>query len=532
MSVDKLNKLIASVAKTIDNNEKIALPVLSVKLEKFAEEYPHDATIVSMNSIVKKLATKKTLITRAEMRDLYKRLYSRNTKFANFFAEELNLPQQQDVSAAPAQTLADLNIYSAADAVLSNALESVFDKTSKVKMYSKVAATNALNIVNNVLDIWGVKASSTEVEDGNDDFIVIKATYETPKGMTSVYVPVEILKDKAVEPTLFVGNSGPNDINNSNITAYVNGFAGQKLAINSSKIMEKLASLKNNDKSVNDVEMAVIRLNASKGHGELFANQILNQNFDDNIVADVQLAKFEDPEAATFAAQLESAAGVASFKFGKDKVKLGRDLISRNLTQFKTPQIAVADSNDNTIVYAVSLNSGRVAFKVPVKVEKNKVHAPEIMIANGSVAQFNSSNVDNLFVNNETDYSAAAFASPLRNMKSRELVEVVKASLANDNLAKAEDALNVLSTLNDAASYQVALSYFVNNVGIHKEAAQENKCCMIINASNSKHPVCGHTGLPVHKVYQDEHGNCLPLYRKASDKPHEGAFFMNAKIFG
>jgi len=85
MSVDKISKLINSVANTLENNEKIALPLFSTKLQKFAEEYPHDATIVSMSSIVKKLAHKQSCITRGEVRDLYKRLYSRNTKFANFF---------------------------------------------------------------------------------------------------------------------------------------------------------------------------------------------------------------------------------------------------------------------------------------------------------------------------------------------------------------------------------------------------------------------------------------------------------------
>jgi hypothetical protein len=532
MSVDKISKLITSVAKTMENNEKVALPLFSVKLQKFAEQYPHDATIASVNSIVKKLADKRACITRGEVKDLYKRFYSRNTKFASFFADELNIKVEKEIVSAPKQLQPNIDIHSTADPILSNALESVFDKSAKVKMYSKLAAEKAINTVNVALDVWGVAASKLEIEDGNNNFIVVKASYETPKGMTSVYVPVEILKDKIVEPEIFVANAGPSDINNKNITAYIKGFAGQKLAINSSKIMEKLSSLKNNEPEVNNVEMAIIKLNASRGHGELFANQILDQSFDAQSVQDVKLADFKDEEATSFAAQLETPAGVAGFKFGNDKVKLGREIIARNLTEFKAPQVAVADCSDTTIVYAVSLNNGRVAFKVPVKIEKNKVHTPEIMISNGSVSSFSKANIDKLFINNETDYSVAAAASPLRTMKSKQLVEAIKIAIVENNLLKAEDALNVLSTMNDSNSYQLALSYFINNVGMNKQASAEHKCSMIINASNSKHPVCGHTGLPTHKVYQDDHGNCLPLYRKASDGPGEGAFFMNSKIFG
>jgi hypothetical protein len=55
---------------------------------------------------------------------------------------------------------------------------------------------------------------------------------------------------------------------------------------------------------------------------------------------------------------------------------------------------------------------------------------------------------------------------------------------------------------------------------------------MIVKSSSSEHPVCGHTGLPIHKVYQDDGGNCRPLYRRGMDETYEGASFMNAKIFG
>jgi hypothetical protein len=55
---------------------------------------------------------------------------------------------------------------------------------------------------------------------------------------------------------------------------------------------------------------------------------------------------------------------------------------------------------------------------------------------------------------------------------------------------------------------------------------------LIKNSKVSEHSICGHTGLPIHKVFQDKNGNCQPLYRRGMDETYEGASFMNAKIFG
>lgn len=532
MSVDKIKQLITSVARGLEDNEKIVLPLFASKLEKAAAEYPADMTIAGMKEVISKLATKQTFLTRGEVKGLYKKLYTRNTKFAQVFDEigiksELTESKKYDRSGE-----GEVDMYNAADAVLSNALESVFDKSATVKMYSKTAAANAKNVVSNVLDIWGVKASSLEVDNGDNKFIIVKASYETPKGMTSVLVPVEISNDLAIQPDMFVGNSGPKDINNSNITDYVKAFAGSKLNIGSAAIIEKLASLHSAPKEVSSVEMAVISMNAGKGSGALFANAIMDQSLNAESVKDVALQQYADPEAVEFSKHLESEAGLASLTFGASKVKLGKELIARGLTSFKNAQINVANCNENSITYAVSINDGRVAFKVPVKISNNKVFSPEILISNGSVATFSEQSVNELLVKNVNDFGAAATASSLRNLKASDIVETVKTAISEDNLLKAEDALNVLASMNDQKNYNLALSYFINNVGTKKVASESVKCSLIVKSASSQHPVCGHTGLPLHKVYTDEHGQCAPLYRKASDKPGEGAFFMNSKIFG
>jgi len=59
------------------------------------------------------------------------------------------------------------------------------------------------------------------------------------------------------------------------------------------------------------------------------------------------------------------------------------------------------------------------------------------------------------------------------------------------------------------------------------------KCDLLIkNAKNSKYPICGHTGLPINRVYTDKHGNCRPNYRRNQDETFEVGSYMTAKIFG
>jgi hypothetical protein len=95
------------------------------------------------------------------------------------------------------------------------------------------------------------------------------------------------------------------------------------------------------------------------------------------------------------------------------------------------------------------------------------------------------------------------------------------------------DALNCIKQSGDAKAYVVAFRIFASGLGDSKvEAKEESACKMVMKTASSQHPVCGHTGLPLHKVYQDEHGNCRPLYRKGMDESYEGAYFMNHKIFG
>lgn len=535
MSLNKIQKIVNSLNKAVDDSQQIATPILAVKLAKCVDAYPHDQTLGAISVIIDKMAQNNTFfIRKAELRDLYNKLYTNHTKFAELFEDEIGVVENKTpITLMDKDDSKSVNAYEVADPILANALNSVFDNTIPVKMFSEKLANKAKFSVGSTLDAWNLKPSSIEVNDGNDKFLVVQADYETPKGITSIYVPVEINSDKIVEASIFMGNTGPKELNHINIKSYLTNNAGTKLKINGTGILQALNSAASEKREISGAELALIRLNASRQEkSEFFQNQIVGQKISEAAVKDVQLPKYDEFES--FEKTFTSSYGQAAFQFGADKVKIARENIFRDLITFgyKNPQVKVISTDDNTIFYGVSLDFGKVAFTVPVKINSGKISKPSLMLCNGSLSSFDKVNISKLYINNEVDYKVAALASPSYNLKPSELIEQIKVAMADGNHAKAEDCLNVLSSLGDTKAYAIGFDALFNGLNQSTNKVAATQCSMIVKNASSEHPICGHTNLPTHKVYQDKDGNCQPLYRKNMDSTYEGAIFMNAKIFG
>src|ERR1700722_19746348 len=220
---DKIQQLVSTIAKSVESNERLATPVLAVKLAKCVVANPHDQTIGMVARVIKDMADKNTLfIRRAEFKDLARRYHSRNSKFAELFQEELGeAPAEPTVTLSQRDDSLKTNPYEVGDQVLANALNSVFDKNAPLKMYSQPLADKALKSVGNSLDAWNLSPVSLTVAAGNEKFIVIQADYETPKGVTSFFVPVEIENKGIVEASVFMGNAGPQELNHNTIKPYL-----------------------------------------------------------------------------------------------------------------------------------------------------------------------------------------------------------------------------------------------------------------------------------------------------------------------
>lgn len=485
MTFKNFSDLANSINKMLDDSEKFMAPVLASKATKLAEKYPHDTTLVSIASVLSKYADKNTFITRKEVNDLYKRFYTNNTKFAEFFKDEvggavkLATPKLYDRSGE-----GELDI--SVDSPLSNALASAFDKSNNIKEYSNLCAKKAVAEVSNKLTSLNVSASSCDVFSGNEKVIIVKANYDTPRGASSVYVPVEVSGNKVFEPTHFVGTGSdqPKELTTEELNTHLLTSFEDKMA-----------------------------------------------NYDVAPVKELDLPKSD--EFISFEKKFASPAGEAGFRFGDVVVKRGSDLVAKVMKGFgyNHTQVKVANSENNKIFYAVAVNN--IGFTVPVKVSGNKAMYPNVIVASGSVKPFSKEVVDELISNEQSDYVAASVASPQYGLKPSELIENVKSAMASNNLVMAEDALNVLKQSGNMLAYAEAFGLYMNALNPSKDVKAENKCSLVIkNAKTSKHALCGHTNLPLHKVYQDENGYCHPISRKGLTNKYEGTTFMTSKILG
>jgi hypothetical protein len=537
---EHLASLIRSVSSALNEQEKLAIPSLNIKLQRAVDLHPHDQTIRAVANILSKMeANKKLLITRAELKSLYDNSYSNHTKFAECFREELGLPSEKETvkTAANKQDQAfDPNFQKAfSDPILSNALDSVFNSQIPLKLFSKEMAEKAKRVVSDNLEAWNFKSSKLEVESGNEHFIVVKADYETPKGLTSILVPVEVSNGKVAIPNLFMGNRGPQDLNYVSLKAYVSSQAGNKLNIRASDMLAALSSSITKTAGLSSVELALTKMNASRENSlPFFADSVigLKQN---PVVKNAEVELPKSGQFASFAEKFDSPLGYANLHFGVDKVNLGRDVVLRTLASLgvKNSQVNITDANENTIVYAVSLNDGRVAFNVPVKYHSNRLITPDLLICNGTTFPFSKTGLQQLLKNGGRDYRAAAITSAQYGLKPNELIDNVRQSMINGNYSKAEDSLNILLAEENIDAYKIAFTIYSNGLSVSNNIIKDQSgCSMIVKNSSSEYDLCGHTGLPTHKIYQDKYGNCHPLYRRNMEENYEPTSFMNSKIFG
>lgn len=535
MSLDKIQQLVGDLAKAMSANEKVAAPVLAAKLAKAASAYPQDKTIGMVSRVVQDYAGKNLFIRKSELKNLYNQYHTFGTKFAQLFQEELGeAPAEPTVTTMDRDESVQANAYEVGDQVLANALESAFDKSLPLKMYSQPVANKALKSVGTTLDAWNLRPTGLTVSTGNDKFIVIKADYETPKGVTSFYVPVEVAKNDVVDPEVFMGNTGPEDLNHTTIKAYLTQQAGSRSKIGAADILTALTAAVTAKREVSAAELALTRLNATRQGKSEFAGSPdlwLGMKVEAAAKPDVELPK--DDRFFSFEKEFTSPKGLASFRFGAEKVGAAREHIVRELASFgfARPQVIVTGNDEQTIHFGVSLDTGKVAFTVPIKVANGKLQKPTVLLCNGSLASFDQEGINSLVSENKYDSKVASVASAMSSLKPSEILNNLRAALAEGNHAKAEDALNVLANSGDQRAYEVGFQTYMSGLAGVKTA--DTKCSKMIKSAVSEYPVCSHTGLPVNKVYQDKDGNCRPLYRRGMDETYEGAgAFLNAKIFG
>lgn len=483
----ELKTAIAKLQTVLDNAEQINLAFFATKLAKTAEQYPEDLTIGQINQVINKInnSSNQLFISRAEVKDLYRRLYSRNTKFAELFNEELG-----ETIKLPSPTLyqreidkPELDLYEGSDQVLLAGLKNSMGEAKHAIPSSLVQAAEKLVELE---CSFPKMVPEVKTVGGNEACVICSASYPTSKGKATLFVPVEVIQKKATLPTIFVGKTGTKDLTRQNIEQYLEDFFVVK---------------------------------GSHGNTETKApNQELQ----------VEIPK--DAELESFAWKFDSSAGLAAFQFGP-KAEAARQWISKKLYALgkNAHQVSVLNSDDRGITFGVKCD--QLSFKVPVKVDDNKFYEPTIFLCNGGIEAFDVVGLKRLEKKAAIDSQLMAKISSLSELKPSELVNLVEEAVSEENYVKAEDALNVLANSGDDKAYKVAFEIYNNGLtGIKKEVSA-HQCNRIVKNSTSTQPLCGHLNVPLNKTYVDKQGQCRLQYAQATDQSYEGTSFLHSKIF-
>lgn len=357
---------------------------------------------------------------------------------------------------------------------------------------------------------------------------------------------------------MFINKHGFVDLNENTLEKHFNEFAGKNLNVNSEKIFELLHTASNID-TIDEFGLQVLavqnavkqgcKLNTSVGDlvsvvaPEDFAESATTGDYSGyNGLLD-KLRQASEPKASKedinlFGSYLETAKGIAELNFSKSTVENGRNVIASKIASFGyRPQITVTACDYNSITYAVAIatKNGPLGFEVISEVENEKPLVPYIMAVSDKVYDFTVQGLETAINDKVNNNKVLAVVSPLYDLKSSEIVAIIKQAAGKGDYQTAEEALNVLSEKADFTSYAIALNEYIKGVNgdITKEACKssECKCTRIIKASNRGKPLCGHLNLPLDQVSQDKNGNCIPKYRENMNDTYEGMLFNTSKIF-
>jgi hypothetical protein len=359
-----------------------------------------------------------------------------------------------------------------ADPLLANALASVFDGSGEYKLYTISSAKNAERVCNAGLMELGLAPKKISIFAGQEDIILCQATYETPKGYSNVIIPIEIKNGSALFPTMFLGIDSLVDLKENLLKTHIISTAGKSYKVEGDHLLKVLSAAKNGVKKISsEVEMAAIRLRSIKSNGSINQdpNAILGMTIADPItlVEDPEYEK--SPEHFEFSKRVTSPDGAARFVHNDRVVEAGRDIIIRKMSQFgyKNVQVKVANFNDKQIHYAigVGVNAGILAV---VDVVGNNVLPPKIAIASGKVKSFSLEGIKELVNETKADTRMIAASSMSAGLKPSELVQQVKDAVAEGNLIKAEDAINVLGEV-DKYAQKVAIAVLLQGLSVDSE---------------------------------------------------------------
>jgi len=173
--LNKISNVIMKAAKAVYDNEKFPVGVLAVRARKLAQAYPTDPTVVGCSNFLNKRAGSNAIfITRAELKNIYSRLYSNNNKFATEFKSELGLVEHDPRTLMKrdpneGENLVESSYAKLGDSLLSEQIESALDNKTAFKLYSSETAKDAQKTCARELNGFGAFPKKLTVVAGQSD---------------------------------------------------------------------------------------------------------------------------------------------------------------------------------------------------------------------------------------------------------------------------------------------------------------------------------------------------------------------------
>lgn len=529
--INDLKSLAAELSKKLSYQDKFFTGVLAARLTKAAQDYPSDHTINGIAAFLSRRASVPGghLISRGELIDIYNKLYTSNTKCAKYLEKELNkktdveLIDRKVAGKSVEDKQIDLSKY--ADEKLQSVLESVLLKDKSAPVIPSKLAKEAIDISSKALP---GKPITIEALLGDEDTILVRATYRTPKGNSSVIVPVEFVNTRALLPSVFLSRAGFVQISENALQDHLIDVAGKQFVVDASKIFNLIKEAKGSIEPINEVERIVVLAKSRAGSNILDNNGIINQAVDQE---SMPIKCEASEESISFAEKLSNPAGIAEFVHGKDVVSTAKSNISSALNKlgYSKHQLKVIDADDKKIVIAVNVLGS--AFKVISKVESGKALYPTAIIANGAIESFSPDNIKKVAASGDRALASILNGYNLDNPNM--LIENVREACYEKDLVKAAEVLDALYSTGDEKAFKIGFALYqqaaVGSSPISKKASVKQQIKTVKIGGNE---VCAVTGLPVDKVYVDENGVVQAKHRENMSQTSSGfaGGFMNAKI--
>lgn len=510
------------------------------------EKYIDDPVINQFAYVIEQMVDKRgnsALISQAEMTDVYNNLVrlSGNTKFRDVLGIFLLTHPTTKTASYPNDFVrmnrvdaenSQLSTNDFIDSKLADALSRAFGGKPETKAYNTKAAEIGKGYVEVELQAIGYKRPRVELIGGDAFTLVYAAHIDTPKGIVSVAIPIEMSSGKLLLPSVFVADDRFEELTAQKFQSFVerksvNGdfsvpsVDGITKAVKMLTGIEKTASREEFSASLNSFEASEF-----KERGDMISLSTPELFSDKHSLPEPKpyidtTAKAEMPkELAHLAHDFENDLLEAASAFGKNIVQAGKRMVLSELsaTGFKNTQIRFGSEDSSSVIYLAAIHTptGPVEIEIPVEmhVKADGTHtplAPSYFAYDGLIEDFTPEKLQRFAIRRpqpstgQKIYSTAHSYMTLPELRD----EVVKAAMQKDYVS-AEMILGTIQERFDEEAYKNAIAdYHYILMHDNRVAGIEHSCSKPIKAGQgSIEARCGHFGVPMSKVVIGDDGQC------------------------